>query len=188
MSGFVLGLRREGLFRTASMPMPSGQVVVTSKVTPPAAETTQSARGAAPAADEPVVPPPTSEELLAALKWPVEGRITREPGWIYSERLKEWFYFPGVDIAIEPGSPIKAAIRGAVKSVITEPVLGIVLVMRHEGGLETTYGRVAATTKAPGDNVAQGEVIGVSGPDAVYFKIACDGEPLNPQDYLAKGK
>ncbi len=190
VSGFIFGLYREGLFRSPASPVPSGQPVTTSGAATTAPGPTQgtSTSGAILEPVEVVAPPPTSEELLSGLKWPAEGRITREPGWIYFERLKEWAYLPGVDIAVEPGSPVRAAVRGAVKSVLADPILGTVLVMRHEGGLETTYGRVASTTKTQGDNVAQGEVIGASGPEAIYFKIACNGEPINPQDYLAEAK
>jgi murein DD-endopeptidase MepM/ murein hydrolase activator NlpD len=188
VSGFILGLYRQGLFGSTAATAPSEQTVTGATVTVTSPGPAQATSGPIQAAPEPTAPPPTAEELLAGLKWPVPGRIAREPAWLYSEPLKEWIYLPGVDIAVEPDSPVRAAIRGAVKSVQSDAVLGTVLVLRHEGGLETTYGRIASTTKAPGDNVAQGEVIGTSGPDDVYFKITRDGEPLNPQDYLAKAK
>jgi murein DD-endopeptidase MepM/ murein hydrolase activator NlpD len=137
---------------------------------------------------EPVVSQPTPEELLASLKWPVSGKIISEPGWVFSKQLEQWTYYSGVEIACENGADVVAALAGSVKSVGVDPLLGTVVTLRHDSGLETTYGRVYGVLLAPGDRVEQGEVLGAGGTDGVYFSISSSGEPLSARQCLAAAK
>ena len=190
-SGFLLGLYRSGIARPAVGSNPSEGIVTTYNV--PASSETQAPSEPAPASgpettSQPVAAPPTAEQLLSTLKWPADGRIVREPGWVFFEGAKEWTYLPGVDIQVEQGSPVRAAMRGKVKSVSEDALLGTLVVVAHEGGLETAYGRMASAVVAPGSDVSQGDALGTGGKEPLYFKIARDGEPLNPMDYLTTAK
>jgi len=141
-----------------------------------------------PTAPEHVAIPPTPEELLANLKWPVSGKIASEPGWVFSKQLEVWTYYSGVEITCDNGAEVVAALAGSVKSVGVDPLLGTVVSLQHESGLETTYGRVYGVILAPGDRVEQGEVLGTGGTGGVYFSISSSGEPLSARQCLATAK
>lgn len=136
----------------------------------------------------PVATPPTPEELLAGLMWPVNGKISGEPEWVFSKDLDQWNYYPGVEIACDSGTPVVAALAGIVDGLETDPVLGTVLRIRHESRVVTTYGRVLGLDVGPGDAVSQGDAIGRSGAGGVYFSISCEDEPLSTRQCLATAK
>lgn len=133
-------------------------------------------------------PSSTPEGLLATLTWPVAGKIVREPGWVFSETLRQWSYYSGVDIACDPGAEVVAALAGSVKKVEVDPALGTLVTVQHGSGLVTTYGRVERVALGPGDEVEQGEAIGASGPGGVYFSITCQDEPVSARECLATAK
>lgn len=141
---------------------------------------------ATPASLPPVTGTPASGQVVAGLAWPVEGSITRGAGWLYSLTLEHWVYLPGVDIQAQPGAPVTASIAGTVKSISYEPVLGNVLILEHEGGTTTTYGRLASIRPALGAKVEAGQTVGAAGPDAVYFAVYSGTEALDAQECLAK--
>lgn len=200
LSGFYAGLSRRrpvgagqpeytAVF-SAPGPGAAGPAVAPSVKETPGPPGTAAGPGNAPAATpaQETAAAPSAEEILATIKWPVQGRIERDPGWIFSLAMNEWVYLPGVDIRALPGSPVVASFAGKVADKRTDPVLGNVLVLQHEGGLETTYGRLSAALRDVGEDVAQGDAIGSAGPDALYFKVAVGGESALAQEYLAKAR
>ncbi len=132
--------------------------------------------------------PPSPEEVLAGLIWPVAGKITGEPGWVEQKDLKQWAYYSGVEISCEAGAPVAAALAGTVSEVEVDPLLGTVVTILHQSGLETSYGRILGVAKSPGDTVSQGDQIGVGGSDGIYFSIVSQGEPLRARECLAAAK
>lgn len=168
----------------------------TSQVGPAAASTLATASTSAgttaapasPAASIASAPAPTPYEVLADVRWPAEGAIVKGPGWLYSLTLEHWVYLPGVDIQTSIGAPVTASLGGVVKSISTEPVLGNVLVLEHEGGVTTTYGRLATVLPDMGERVEPGEAIGTTGPDTLYFAVASGTEALDAQECLNRAR
>jgi len=181
LSGFYAGLSRR-------RPVGAGQPEYTAVFSAPGPGAAGPAVAPAATPAQETAAAPSAEEILATIKWPVQGRIERDPGWTFSLAMNEWVYLPGVDIRALPGSPVVASLAGKVADKRTDPVLGNVLVLQHEGGLETTYGRLSAALRDVGEDVAQGDAIGSAGPDALYFKLAVGGESALAQEYLAKAR
>ncbi len=194
LSGFYLGIYQGSPANALDQGTYTGSYAVSQgKVTPgPSQEantTDQAAVETTAAPTTPTVPvPPTPEELLATLRWPVDGKISKELGWVYSDYLDQWIYLSGVDISCEKGSQVIAALDGTVRSVTVDQMLGTVVVIRHESGFESTYGRLSAVTKGIGEKVEQGDVIGTAGSQDVYFSLSCDGEALSARECLANAK
>ena len=68
----------------------------------------------------------------------------------------------------------------------------------HDGGYATRYGSLSQEVLvSPGDAVALGQPIGVVGTTAllesalephVHFSVTCDGEPVDPREFLELGE
>ncbi|MFS8477592.1 MAG: M23 family metallopeptidase [Micromonosporaceae bacterium] len=101
--------------------------------------------------------PQRAPEPALRFRWPLDGQpsVVRpfDPPprpWLAGHR--------GVDLAAEPGSPVRAAGGGVVR--FAGPVAGRgVVSVDHPGGLRTTYEPVTPTVRA-GDRVVAGDLLG----------------------------
>src|SRR5437762_3504120 len=74
---------------------------------------------------------------------------------------------PGIDIAVPPGTPVRAAGGGVVEAEGTDPAYGQFVLMRHSGGYETMYGHasrilvhVGKGGEVEGDVISREAIIG----------------------------
>ena len=114
----------------------------------------------------------------------------------YNQTTRDWRVHNGVDIAAEAGSEVCAAAAGEVYSVYEDETMGMTVVIRHEGGYTTRYASLDKTVSVnPGDTVTMGQTIGKVGNtalmestigDHLHFAVTCDGEPVNPDTFLAQ--
>ncbi len=147
-----------------------------------------------PEATRPAVRPRTLAEILKDLSLPVEGQPYRKEGFYYLEAFSEWKYHPGVDFKAAAGQPVKAPLAGTVMEVYRSPVLGTVVRLSHEGGVETRYGCITPGEDIlPGKEVAKGDVIGWisdSGPREgdsephLHFEVHSQGKAVLSDQYL----
>ena len=93
------------------------------------------------------------------IAWPVRGTLTSP----FCERRPWERCHPGIDIAVASGTPLHAAAAGTVK--IASPVSGYgnYVCIEHRGKLATCYAHLSAYRTTPGERVARGEVVGLSG-------------------------
>ena len=120
----------------------------------------------------------------AGLIWPVQGPITSPFG-------PRWGSFhPGIDIGVPEGTPIHAAAAGTVIYCGWESGYGNLVVIDHHNGLATAYGHQSKIEVSCNQNVAQGQVIGLSGCTGfctgphVHFEVRVNGTPVDPLGYL----
>ena len=116
----------------------------------------------------------------------------------YNETTRDWRTHHGIDIAAETGTQICAAAEGTVYSVYEDEELGMTVVILHDGGYTTQYASLAAEVSVtPGDAVALGQPIGTVGTTAllesalephVHFAVTCNGEAMDPEEFLLPGK
>jgi murein DD-endopeptidase MepM/ murein hydrolase activator NlpD len=100
----------------------------------------------------------------------------------------------GIDIAADAGSTVCAAADGTVYTVYEDDTMGTTVVIRHEGGYVTQYASLAKEVcVSPGQTVEMGQAIGTVGASAlletaigdhVHFSVTCDGEPMDPNEFL----
>lgn len=84
---------------------------------------------------------------------------------------------------------VVAALSGTVVAVDERPILGTVVTIEHENGVQTVYTGVYDATVEEGMEVAQGDVLGTTGlstrePDAgnvVHFEVIHNDSNVNPQ-------
>ncbi|MDW8398918.1 MAG: M23 family metallopeptidase [Acetobacteraceae bacterium] len=132
-----------------------------------------------------------AEGFAEPLLWPAEGRIS---GVFGSQRIlngEPRAPHLGIDIAVPTGTPVRAALPGRV--VLAEDLYfnGLTVILDHGHGVTTTYSHLSAFRIREGADLAQGEVLGLSGATGRvtgphldfrlhWFERAADPLPLLP--------
>lgn len=127
---------------------------------------------------------------------PVDGKILEEfsdNDLIYNETLRDWRTHNGVDLEAESGTQVIAAANGVVDKVF-DSNMGKCVEIDHKNGYKTVYANLDENiTIKQGDEVAEGDVIGLVGNTALgdatdmphlHFEITKDGENVNPKEYF----
>jgi hypothetical protein len=125
------------------------------------------------------------------LRWPVEQAGISS---VYGMRThpvdgRRRMHF-GVDLAADAGRVVAAAAKGFVVRAGWMGGYGLMVEVRHEGGLTTRYGHLAALLCAAGDAVGPGGPLGVVGRTGrttgphLHFEVWKGGEPSDPLAWL----
>lgn len=110
--------------------------------------------------------------------FPVRGDIVRE----YSKGKNE-----GIDIAANPGTPVKAAARGTVGAVTQDTRGNAIIVIIHPDGLRTVYANLDGVVVKKGETVARGQKIAeIRAGDAgtLHFQVRDGFDSVDPVPYL----
>ena len=165
----------------------------------PVIATQPAPKATAPAATE-AATAPTEKKTLKTMS-PVAGSAISDysmEALSYNQTTRDWRVHNGVDLAAEAGTEVCAAADGKVYTVYEDDAMGCTVVIRHDGGYTTRYSSLAQelAVKA-GDEVKAGQVIGYVGDTAlvettlgthVHFGVTCQGEPMDPAEFLALGQ
>ena len=93
-----------------------------------------------------------------------------------------------VEITSSKGDAVKAMFDGVVRMSWNHPRFGKVIVLRHDNGLETVYGRNVENRVKVGDEVKAGQTIAIIGgsDDRIYceFAVMVNGARINPEMIL----
>jgi peptidoglycan DL-endopeptidase CwlO len=125
----------------------------------------------------------------SGLIWPVSGPIS-SPFGPRCLPNGDCSFHPGVDIAVGPGTPIKAAAAGTVIYAGWMEGYGNFVVIDHGNHLATAYAHQSTISVSNGASVAQGQVIGYSGCTGycfgphLHFEVRVNGSPVDPLRYL----
>jgi lipoprotein NlpD len=131
-----------------------------------------------------VVAPPA--RLTGGFAWPVEGRVIDRFGPGASGERQN-----GINIAVPPGTPVRATADGTVAYVGSGIAsLGGLVIIRHGGNWTSVYGYAARLLVQRGQAVKKGQPIAVSGQTgaaarpAVHFELRRGRTPVDPQSQL----
>ena len=137
--------------------------------------------------------PVDSDEPFAKAKgklaWPVQGHLAGDYGQPRGAGPVKW---NGVLLEAAAGTPVRAVHRGRVAFADWLTGLGLLVIVDHGGGYMSLYGHNEALLKESGDWVEPGEPIaqvGDTGGQArpgLYFEIRFNGEPVDPNAWMAK--
>ena len=127
------------------------------------------------------VPGPPGGGPPARLSWPVEGAVLRGFGQGPAGASR------GLDIAAEPGTPVRAAAPGEVTYAGTPaPAYGGLVILRHGADLYTVYGNLSSVKVRVGQRVRGGSAVGLSGrerqglPPHLHFEVRRGERPVDP--------
>ncbi len=96
----------------------------------------------------------------------------------------------GMDLAVPTGTPIRAALPGAVTVSQYNSVYGYYVMIDHGDGLATLYGHNSQLLAQVGQTVEAGDIISLSGSTGrstgphLHFEVRINGERTNPRYYL----
>jgi len=96
----------------------------------------------------------------------------------------------GVDLAAPQGTSVLAAREGTVSAAADDPVLGLHVVIEHEGGMRTVYGHLSSIAVVLNQTVRSGTMIGAVGSTGLstgphlHFEIRISGKARDPSSYL----
>jgi murein hydrolase activator len=143
----------------------------------------------------PLPQPPASkgsfESRRGRLRWPVsQGTVVAKFGNQRHPTLRTVTVNTGIDIAVDPGSPVSAVAEGQVAKIFWMPSYGNLLILNHAGGYRTVYTHLSEITVAEGQRVVEGDVIAESGESLegarLHFEIWKDREKQNPELWLGR--
>jgi murein DD-endopeptidase MepM/ murein hydrolase activator NlpD len=118
--------------------------------------------------------------------WPVNGPITSP----FCERRAWEACHPGIDIGVSSGTPIRAADSGQVVLAGWNGGYGNYTCVQHTASLSSCYAHQSSIQVSVGQNVSQGQVIGLVGctglcfGDHLHFEVRVNGAVTNPLNYL----
>lgn len=139
------------------------------------------------------IPAPNESEPFRSLRnrlpWPTSGKIIKDFGETMAQgRLRQ----NGLLISTGDEQEVKAVHYGRVVFSNWLRGFGLMTIIDHGDGYMTLYGHNNSLLASPGDWVAAGEAIAISGntggtdEPASYFEIRVNGEPSNPKKWLAR--
>lgn len=115
---------------------------------------------------------------------PLRGFMTR--GYMDDEEN----YHPGVDIAVDVGSPVLATASGKVVYAAEDSVYGLMVIIEHADNIATVYGHNSEILVEENQEVLVGGRIALSGNTGrssaphLHYEIRENNEPVNPFRYI----
>ena len=98
----------------------------------------------------------------------------------------------GVDISAPTGTPVKAAADGVVIYAQYYGGYGRLVVITHNGGMQTCYGHLSKFDVIAGQEIRQGEILGRVGTSGrvtaphLHYEVRVGGAPVNPYRFLMR--
>jgi len=126
------------------------------------------------------------------LAWPAQGRVSSRFGQRIHPITGDRKMHSGVDIAAPKGTEVYAAKDGKVVHAGFLGNAGLAGILDH-GGLETRYYHLSRIEAQQGNNVRQGDLIGLVGSTGastgphLHFETRVGGEPVDPLSFFGGG-
>jgi len=127
--------------------------------------------------------------LRGKLGWPVEGRVARR----FGTRRGPDLLWQGILIASKEGREVRAVAGGRVAYADWLRGFGLLVIVEHDGGFMSLYGRNQSIYKEVGDWVEAGEMVATVGDSGgadgtgLYFEIRRAGRPQDPLAWIRPG-
>ena len=125
-------------------------------------------------------------------QWPTDGGYISSPFGgrpnPFSGYGRDWH--PGIDIAVDYGTPVYASAAGYVEQSGWYGGYGKYVRLSHDFGYETAYGHMSRLVVEAGSFVKKGEVIGYVGSTGystgphLHFEVMKYGEQVNPSSLI----
>lgn len=125
-------------------------------------------------------------------KWPTDGGYVSSSfggrSNPFSGYGRDWH--PGIDIAVDYGTPVYASAAGYVQQAGWYGGYGNYIRLGHDFGYETAYGHMSRLAVSAGSFVKKGQVIGYVGSTGystgphLHFEVLKDGQQVNPSSLM----
>lgn len=124
--------------------------------------------------------------------WPIKGAITSSFGLRSDPITGVKDFHTGLDIRGAMNTPVKAPSDGVVAFAGWSNVYGNFILLKHENNIVTMYGHLNKINVEKGENVKQGNVIGVVGTTGrstgphLHFEVLKNNKRENPLSFLTE--
>ena len=122
--------------------------------------------------------------------WPARGPLSSFFGYRPDPFTGVRRFHAGIDIAVDAGTTVRAAMDGKVSDVGYNANYGNYVILSHADGFQTLYGHLTSYSVAVGTAVSQGSPLGLSGNTGystgphLHFGLFRRSAALNPLKYL----
>ncbi len=140
-----------------------------------------------------VIPEQETVFLFEHFKAPLTGRISSAYGYRTDPFTGEIGYHRGVDIAVPEGTEVLASETGTVIASTYDEIGGNYIILAHKNGTKSYYGHLQNRIVSKGDEVEQGQVIGLSGATGkvtgahLHFQLIYQERTVDPLNYIDLG-
>ncbi|KFA94048.1 M23 family metallopeptidase [Archangium violaceum] len=122
------------------------------------------------------------------LAWPVPEHtpVTSPFGYRHHPILGTRRLHTGVDLSVRVGTEVRAVAEGTVRRASEDGVNGRVLILDHGRGVTTAYCHNSELRVRPGQRVARGELIALSGNTGrstgphLHYQLELSAQPVDP--------
>jgi murein DD-endopeptidase MepM/ murein hydrolase activator NlpD len=124
------------------------------------------------------------------VSWPVRGPLSSYFGYRPDPFTGVRRFHAGIDIVVDSGTPVRAAMAGRVSDVGYNANYGNYIILNHADGFQTLYGHLSLAEVVVGSSVEQGTLLGLSGNTGystgahLHFGLFRRSLALNPLKYL----
>ncbi|WP_338240461.1 M23 family metallopeptidase [Aurantiacibacter hainanensis] len=97
----------------------------------------------------------------------------------------------GIDIPVPLGTPVRAAAPGQIGHAGRAGGYGLMVEIRHANAMQTRYAHLSRVLVAPGEQVAEGQVIALAGSTGrstgnhLHFEVRQNGQARDPLPFLS---
>lgn len=126
-------------------------------------------------------------------KWPTDGGVISSSYGVRTGPIEGGYdWHPGIDIAVDFGTPVYATAAGTVEQAGPNGGYGRYVRIAHGNGYETAYGHMSGIAVAAGQTVIKGEIIGFVGSTGystgphLHYEVMADGQTIDPFYVLKK--
>jgi murein DD-endopeptidase MepM/ murein hydrolase activator NlpD len=133
----------------------------------------------------------TDVNLLPA-GWPINGRLMSGFGHRSDPLSGEGAVHTGIDISAPMGTGVKATADGIVMRANWNFGYGRCVIVDHGNGYQTLYGHLSRIDVIEGQEIRQGEVVGLVGTSGkstgphLHYEVHVHSTPVNPYRFLSQ--
>lgn len=120
-------------------------------------------------------------------KWPTDGGVISSNYGARTGPIEGGYdWHPGIDIAVDFGTPIYATAAGTIEQAGWNGGYGRYVRINHGNGYQTAYGHMSGIAVAAGQKVIKGEIIGFVGSTGystgphLHYEVLADGSTIDP--------
>ena len=183
-----------GVFATQAVPAQSAAPVITEErsVSEPEKEEATQPQISAPeleSSPEPEILPEVAPSYVFPLEY-ADAAVNDSYGWREHPVSKNVSFHSGVDLDAPAGSNVLAVADGTVLNAEYNQAYGYFVLLEHEDGVQTFYAHMQELLANPGDEVKQGQSIGLVGSSGwatgphLHLGVLIDGEAVDPLEAL----
>jgi septal ring factor EnvC (AmiA/AmiB activator) len=122
--------------------------------------------------------------LRGKLPSPIDGPVLSSFGKSYNSKTKLLTFQKGITLGARVGTSVKAVSAGKVVFVGPLKNYGLIVILEHPGQYYSLYGQMGGVAAEMGADLKQGDVLGRTAGEPLYFEIRNKNVAINPMQWL----